>query len=494
MARMSWPRMVPVVALVAVVGALLGPSPRQAAAAAAPPVTVKLTVLEIVDIGDDADSLSDADFYVAGSFSDAAGNRKDFDNEGARIEGTEHIRPNWSFQFDADPAGGKAEVNLRVLDYDSGLNGGDDETANLTVAVDFRPCRVQGDGIDVGCGWDIVATPDDQVRFKVEVFLPPSSPGLNIRCLQDPLLPQVGQTVTITAEALDGTAQTGKIVDDLVIEVNHTEVERVTGATTATYSFVPNDSTFTLRCLAENDGQSEAADTWTRQVRVGSTVELAAPIAVLGSSARNIDVVLLADWDTYMGWQDANFQGDARDDILNGFYANPFVLSHQNKLNLWIAKDRADTDGTAGTCDRLQEPENWDEYPFADTGWIIHSDNHRDCAQRSLRIFGAWTGDPTISVHETGHSPFGLADEYCCDGGYFQADPLPNVYNGRDACAADAPSVGRTDADCRMITGNWFTSDPATDVMANDQRTFNALDTRRWNWLLDRCINAEEGC
>lgn len=469
-------------------------NPSAALAQSDPPVVVKLTIVEINDDGNDDDSLSQADFYVRGSFSDGITN-KPFENEAARIEGEKNIKPNWAFQYDASAAAGTAKLHLDVLDYDSGLNGGDDTTVSADLDVAFKPCVVTGAGIDVGCGWDATVSQSDTVKVRVEVFLPPSSPGLRIRCLQNPILPQPGDLVTITAETLDGKAAATKLVDEIVIEVNNTVVKTANGVTKTIYAFTPSDSRFRLRCYATNKAATtEAADTWARDVRVGTMNELAAPIANLGSSARNIDVVVMAD-QSYMAWNNPTYLADLYDDLWNGYYGNEFVLSHQNQLNIWVAQRTANTDGTMATCDVLTEPEDWDNFAFADTGWILHADQHRDCALNSIRVFGAWTGDPTISVHETGHSPFGLADEYCCDGGYFQADPLPNVYAGLNACIADAPSLGRVSSDCHVITGDWYASDPAAgDVMVDDQRTFNLADSRRWLWLLNRCTETPEGC
>ncbi|MGE0878592.1 MAG: hypothetical protein AB7L13_17930 [Acidimicrobiia bacterium] len=482
--------------IAALAAALVVSAPRRAVAATDPPVTVKLTIVEINDDGNDDDSLSDADFYVKGSFTDGT-TTKSFNNEGDRIEGEQNIRPNWSFQYDAQSAAGSATIDLHVLDYDSGFNGGDDETISAKLDVKFKPCTVTGDGVNVGCGWEAAVSQSDTVRLRVEVFLPPSSPGLRIRCLQNPLLPQPGQAVTITAQTLDGKAAVAKIVDTITIDVNNTTVQTATGVSQTTYVFTPNESRFRMRCYANNDdsGTKEAADTWARDVRVGTVNELASPIANLGSTARNIDIVAMPDSDTYTTWNDPNYLNDLYSQLWNGFYGNEFTLSHQNQLNIWVAQRMADTDGTMGTCDSLTPPEDWDRFSFADSGWIVHSDQHRDCARRSERVFGAWTGDATIAVHETGHSPFGLADEYCCDGGYFQADPLPNVYDGLNACIDDTPNIGALSSDCRLIKDNWYTSDPASgDVMVDDQRTFNKLDTRRWLWLLNRCANDPEGC
>jgi hypothetical protein len=213
----------------------------------------------------------------------------------------------------------------------------------------------------------------------------------------------------------------------------------------------------------------------------------------MGGHAANVDVVVLADKDTYASWDAANFQADLYTSLWNGYYGNEFVLTHQNQMSIWIGHDMADID-MGSPCTGPFAPERWDQYSFADTGWIVHSDQFRDCADPSIRIFGAWTGDATIAVHETSHSPVGLTDEYCCDAPYWQAETNPNVYAGQAACGADAPSVGRTVANCRNIKDDWWTSDPMPDVMADDQSTFNALDRRRWDALLQTCTTTKEGC
>jgi hypothetical protein len=46
-------------------------------------------------------------------------------------------------------------------------------------------------------------------------------------------------------------------------------------------------------------------------------------------------------------------------------------------------------------------------------------------------------------LHETGHSPFGLADESCCDGGYWEQSVHPNLHNTLAGCQADAPRLRR---------------------------------------------------
>ena len=111
-----------------------------------------------------------------------------------------------------------------------------------------------------------------------------------------------------------------------------------------------------------------------------------------------------------------------------------------------------------------------------DTGAIFHTDFFRDYACGTKRFFSTWTGSSIfdrIMLHETGHRPFGLADEYCCDGGYWKPgdrdDPyslgrLPNVYGGGNPCADDTSDVGKTPADCRR----WVEDNPNSSTDGRD--------------------------
>jgi hypothetical protein len=308
-------------------------------------------------------------------------------------------------------------------------------------------------------------------------------------------------------ETLDGAAN-AKIVTEQTIEVNNTAMQRATTVSGTSFTFVPDSSQFYLRCWAKNtvggNPDAEVADTWRRQVRVGMQPERQIPVSVINSPARSIDIVIVPDRDVMpVGGltgaatlaDEPNLQAAIRRTLWAGFYTVPFFLANQNRFNFWIARTTADIDGDASNCFGITPPQDWDQYAFADSGWIFHTDPHRDCADQSQRLYGGRQDNPLAAVHETGHTPFGLMDEYCCDGGYEQAPLLPNVYNDLQSCTADLFNAGAQPGDCRPIgVGTWYTSDPATDVMAAERRTFNRLDRRRANWLLDRCVNSAEGC
>ena len=480
-----------------------------------PDVTVRVTVLEIEDLGDDLDSTSDADFYTIVGFDDHVNPATTVSNEDTdttdEVEGEEHIHPNWETEFTANPSQGQVDVTLEVKDEDGGLNF-DDDTADviaggvIRAAVDLRPCRIVIEGIARTCGMPMTYAAGDEVVFKIDVLLPTSTPGLRIQCLQDPVWPSPGQAVTITATALDGAANALAAVDTMAITYNGVQVASAAGAPTVSYSFIANSSEFWYECTAEDQGGEQQATTTPRMVRVGELGELAAPIVYTGPSHNRIDIVILADRDSYTGFTDATFLDHVHDVLLEmpgnpaaqqrGYFANEYVLSLQKSFNLWIARVVADADNVPTDDDcTLQAPENWDRYAFADAGWILHADDFRDCADFALKLFSSEQDEPGTSVHETGHSPFGLADEYCCDGGHWQDPVRPNVYVSAAACQSDAATIGVAPAACRVLGSGsmWWTSDPVADVMNGDRTTFNPLDRRRWGWLTSTCTTTG-GC
>ncbi|MFO0725296.1 MAG: hypothetical protein U1E65_16050 [Myxococcota bacterium] len=125
-----------------------------------------------------------------------------------------------------------------------------------------------------------------------------------------------------------------------------------------------------------------------------------------------------------------------------------------------------------------------------DLNIVLHELDCRDNAGPWAATSMAYRGD--IGWHETHHTPFGLFDEYCCDGGYFQAPVNPNVYGSMTACLMYSSNP----ATCMPI-GNLglshFVSDPGpADVMGKNASVENADDLRRMNGYYADC--AQGGC
>ncbi|GAA4983851.1 hypothetical protein [Kineococcus glutinatus] len=503
-------RVLPVALVLAVVGGL----PARAAPVL-PDVTVRVTILELEDLGDDLDSTSDADFYTVTRFDDGAG--RVAEHRSRTWDGQEHVHPNTEWSFAANPARGSVHVRLGVFDDDDTFNGGDDRAdvvpggaEAVEVDVALRPCALTGT-VTGGCSRQIVSADGDEIVFVVDVLLPTATPGLRVQCLHTPIWPVPGAVVTIRATALDGAGAPLAVADRVSTKREGVQVASVTGTATTTHQFTAVGEQFSYECEAEDAGGEQAATTTPRTVRVGPTADLAVPIVHTGPGDRRIDVVVLPDTDAYVGWADPDFLWDLPAALLGGYYGEEFTLANQGAFNLWIGRSVADIDwppSPPGTPNpppcTITPPEDWDRYGFAEVGWILHDDPHRDCARGALRLFGAFDGDPRISIHETGHVPFGLADEYCCDGGYFTGE-TPNVYAELADCQADAPAVGRAPTACRSLGATtdmqtWFTSDPDTglpgvaDDLMVDQGPLQALDRRRWTNLLTSCTTGGGGC
>ena len=102
------------------------------------------------------------------------------------------------------------------------------------------------------------------------------------------------------------------------------------------------------------------------------------------------------------------------------------VAEFQEQFNFWYTTEPGIGTGlTDGSCGVSIPKEVKDGIvrsiaPFVDTTYLLHTTPWRDCGPGGgKRVTITQSAYPT-TLHETGHSPFGAADIYCCDGGYFR--------------------------------------------------------------------------
>lgn len=427
-------------------------------------------------------------------------------------------------------------IQIAIFERD-GLLRGDDEHADLTTGDDDRDvdvllslgngCVLSGD-VSGSCAETLVTRGDSddrgEIEFRVEVEAPPSTAsGLNVQCIHRPILPDPGEPVEIVAFAVDD--QLGAVfVDEVEIWVDDPAAPAfvqsgslVNGAIYGAGSFP--EGSFDYGCRVIDGG--EVVFTGWRKVTVGDPGDYDEAVPVLFTAPRRsaIDVVFVADQDNYAAPLDRPFVNEVFNAINNAFYDYELFLRRQDAFNFWIAREPGDAEPG---CDHDAPGISW-----ADAKAILHTDDFRDCAPGGQRVFSAVVPPGASSFrsaevirHETGHRPFGLADEYCderdppappfgsvCDGGYFQASPFPNLYSTRDGlmgglvpgCATDAPDLGRTAADCESFQEDvewwfddtWFISEPASNDLMVDNEDPQAADERRILWLLDRCDAAD---
>lgn len=509
-----------------VVVATIGQTVSAPPALASSLVTLKV-VIERVDEQGCTDNLSGSDFY--GEI-EIAGEKTDF----GVIDGEDTITPNWTAQkqFDVD-AVSSAPVIIRVAESDGGLNFGDDACditrnagTDLDLTVNLVPCNVTGDtsgpcATSLFTGGSGDGDGDADVNFRVDVIAPAAAPGLNLRCTHSPLWPQPGQNVTITLEAFDGNVRVGdtqtdtssgaapplvdhtKIVDHLEIWVGSQSAPAIDTANKTKTTFTVNNvaaGDLVYGCRIKDDNTIFSG--W-RRTRVGPPASgKGVPVIYLGDRAHNVDIVFIPDTDSYSGTNDPNFLSDAADVIKGAYYGEDYFLKNQPNINFWLADQTGDADSVPAPTPAdpnnkncvLTLPANWaTDYMWRDSGAVLHRDSFRDCANS-----GVFSSEPTslgTVLHETGHSPFGLADEYCCDGGYFENSPNPDLWDTLAECQSDATALGRPTTDCRTITDsrptppkNWYTSEPTpNDLMNGDRRPPQAADIRRMDWFFGNC-------
>jgi hypothetical protein len=336
----------------------------------------------------------------------------------------------------------------------------------------------------------------------MEVTEPPSAPGMNVRCLQSPLWPQPGDPVSIRVEYLDGNLQPDlKIADKIQVFTGNnqaTPAGEADGVEEFTFTTPPvSGSSLSYACRIVDDG----IPIWTgwRTVQVGPVADPsgAVPVMFTGPTASRVDVVLIPDGDNYSGAGDPAFQSDMRTLIDKAYFGQgdatadaAVLLTNQDTFNIWLAGSTGDAEGVQsdGSCQK-SPPGNWDAaYGFANVGAIIHTDNFRDCA--SDNTFSTEQVSWATFRHEEGHRPFGLADEYCCDGGYFQTEQFPDVYKDGNDCEGDLGNLGRAGGSCHRWTStrnnkSFETSEPASGDLMVDNTTPQSADLRRINWMLD---------
>ncbi|MFH0884258.1 MAG: thrombospondin type 3 repeat-containing protein [Candidatus Micrarchaeota archaeon] len=190
------------------------------------------------------------------------------------------------------------------------------------------------------------------------------------------------------------------------------------------------------------------------------------PIMVHGSHNDKIDVVFVRNT-TYSST--ANFANDTIN-LVKNFFNDPILAAGITKFNFYYYSGAT---ATINSMCKYSVPNSlWQDCSFAQSVAIVHTAGWRDCS--SGNTFSVGHTNYKVMRHESGHNIFGLADEYCCDGGYWQPSPNPNIYSSLQNCENDAPNLNVSKSLCRQICENgkcvnWWKSDPDSCTMLNGQ-------------------------
>ncbi len=197
---------------------------------------------------------------------------------------------------------------------------------------------------------------------------------------------------------------------------------------------------------SDNDGQPDGCDCDDGKMSLGedgidcggvcpTACPACRPMVYNGDPADKINIVFVADVD--YGSNMNKFKEDAFNLISEGYYKSAEISASKCKFNFWYHPQKGDY---VGTCQKWDLPSTFStDCPFADSAAIIFQGGDRAC---SADVFSAPDDNPVVVVHESGHKLFALADEYCCDGGYWQDLPLVNIYHSQAECQQSSSNAG----------------------------------------------------
>jgi hypothetical protein len=346
-----------------------------------------------------------------------------------------------------------------------------------------------------------VSVPD----YSTESYL---QPKLQMQCIHTPVLPQENQPITVTARVVDEfLAPNAADSIEIVIDTNRTEpiipTKSVNSTSRLNYTIGPftNLTTISYGCSGIDNSTSALLSTGMKKIVIGSFNESSRAIPVLftGNRTTNMDILFIADNKTFSSPRDPNFLIDVERAIA-AYYNQSILLQNQNKTNFWIAQDMGQV---KNNCESLP-PVNWNrEYVSFDAAVILHRDGSiRDCTmpgkELSTANMATLAKEAYLLLHEIGHHPFGLADEYDYPGFFISSYPYQNVFNSKQDCEnyireaqfVDPLSLGTKI--CRKIpyqdSLEYFTADTKPNDLMVDNRQFQDLDKRRIEKWFENCL------
>lgn len=281
--------------------------------------------------------------------------------------------------------------------------------------------------------------------------------GLKIRCLHEPLYPQPGETVTISAQTID---QDGNSVVSDQIELYPDDRDNpvvVAGVDSATTTLAAPADKFMYGCAA--DRVTESAFSRFRVVDVGAPEVAdfpAIPILNHGSHREKIDLLFMADAEAYPdGAQDAEFLANLHELVDEGLFRIPWFVEFQWAFNIWIAREPGFIASVAGLCQPATIPDSRLRFAFADAVGLIHT---TDCRDNWLpgRPYTTEFNPLRLQVvaHELGHTVFSLSDEYTTSPTVrFTTPKLPNLFPSELFCRFKALDRGKDPEECRLLPG-----------------------------------------
>jgi hypothetical protein len=187
-----------------------------------------------------------------------------------------------------------------------------------------------------------------------------------------------------------------------------------------------------------------------------------------------IDVIFVPDddyGDMSVTSNKETFLNDVDELINQGFWQNNVLSVNSDLFNFWYMTRSGNAQESTGTCPTVSWP-NWTGAHFAEVKILVHPNDLRDCAWRTVGLSTTEPGSFRTVVHEFSHAAFHLPDEYCCDGGYWNKPPI--LYDSGTVCENDPDNEAWRD--CQSFTDVkgkvwWRSEDSIVDIMSSNYST-----------------------
>lgn len=217
------------------------------------------------------------------------------------------------------------------------------------------------------------------------------------------------------------------------------------------------------------------------------------PIRVKNVTARALDVVFIPDKDITV----ANLRARLHE-VVDLYFLYPEITESRRFHNFYYSSIQGDYEERCN----FTNPSNMAKLMLvADTVAFLHVTELRDCKVGNR--FSSEISYGKSLIHESGHSFYGLEDEYCCGSSYAQQPCTPNLYASLAACETDAPLLGYPTSNCAQLTkGNqkvqFWRIDPngaGGCLMGEAQHTpgsaFQKACARRIRWRYGKCAGGD---
>lgn len=299
-----------------------------------------------------------------------------------------------------------------------------------------------------------------------------------------PLNPAATQTVTFTADAVDGDG-----IDKIKIYVNNGLVKTCNGNTSCSYTGGPypaQDQGFVSYRVVAKDTKGFVKEVGPYTFAVGRPWNNQTWVPIRTSSLSSQDSINVCfGFDPNSGYNNNlhTFLSDVEDKIFDRYLQTDQIKENESKYKFYYTATPLDASNCGATIGNAVV---FAAGTHCNAFVVLHNDSRRDCTSGS--VFTAEGYTTKAFVHESGHALFGLADEYEGDTSYHLASPHPNIWpdlssggsQGKQWCEADITAYGGDTTKCNEFCNDpsdcgfgWWRYTTATTMMVRGLHTDN---------------------